>query len=177
MEPAPSTSNWRREVVWTPSPVPLTAKQAICSSGDEKRTQLVQADARCVAESNDVGEGAPAPYLPDSMIQFLRRYEVCLGQQYPRLNRTLVGHNKVSVEPRQVEIVATSLHYEGDIDVRRNHLEVYGLAGALAAQERLPRDNAVNNGGAARPMTLHTHPVAHTRQLDGGLDCETELAR
>jgi hypothetical protein len=111
------------------------------------------------------------------MIEFLRRYEVCLGQQYPRLNRALVGHHKVSVKPRQVKIVATSLHYQGDIDIRRNHLEVYGFAGVLTAQERLPLDNAMNNGGAARCVALHTNPVAHTRQVDSGLDCETELTR
>lgn len=26
-------------------------------------------------------------------------------------------------------------------------------------------------------MALHTHPIAHTRQIGGGVNCETELAR
>ena len=57
------------------------AQQAMCSSGAEKRTQLVQACARYVAERDNVGEGAPAPNLLDRMFEFTGRYEVCLGQQ------------------------------------------------------------------------------------------------
>lgn len=153
------------------------AQQAIGSPGDEKRTQLVQAETRDVAERHDLVERAPAPNLPERMTEFLGRHEVGLRQEYPRLNRALVGHHQVSVEPRQVEIVATSLHDEGDIDVRRDHLGIHGLAGALAAQERLPWQDVMNHGGAARGMALHTYPVAHARQIGGGGNGETELAR
>jgi hypothetical protein len=148
----------------------------MCSPREEKRTQLVQAVTRYVAQRHDVGEDASAPDLIECMAEFIRRHEVRLCHKYPRFNRAIVGHHKVSVEPRQVEIVTTGLYDESDIDVRRDHLGIHGLAGALAAQERLPWQDAMNHGGTARDMALHTHPVAHTRQIGGAINCETELA-
>lgn len=35
----------------------------------------------------------------------------------------------------------------------------------------------MDHGGPARGVPLHTHPVAHTRQIADGPDVETELAR
>jgi hypothetical protein len=35
----------------------------------------------------------------------------------------------------------------------------------------------MNHGGTARCVALHTHPVAHTRQIGGRFNRETELAR
>jgi hypothetical protein len=110
------------------------------------------------------------------MAELIGRHEVCLCQEYPRLYRALVGHHNVSVEPRQVEIVATGLYDESDIDVRRDHLGIHRLAGALAAKERLPRKDTMNYRGTAQGVALHTHPVAHTRQIADVLYRETELA-
>jgi len=153
------------------------AKQAVRFSGNKERAELVQANTRCVADGKDVGGAASVFYLPDYLIKLLRRYQVCLGQYDPRLNRPLVSHHKVSVQPGQVEIVSTGLNDKGDIDVCRDHLEICRLAWGLPAQERLSRYDAMDYGGTARCVALHAHPVAHTGQIYSRLNCETQLSR
>ena len=98
------------------------------------------------------------------------------GKNNPWLNVALVGHNQVAIESPYVEIILAGLDNKGDVDVRGDHLKVHGLAGALAAQERFSWYHVMNDGRATRCVALHTHPVSHTRQVDGRLNRKTEFA-
>ena len=89
--------------------------------------------------------------------------QVGLRQDDKGLNMAFACHHQVPVEPPYVEIEMAGLDDEGDIDVCRDHLEVHGLAGSLATQERPSRKDRMNDRRAARRIVLHAHPISNAR--------------
>ena len=125
------------------------AKQAMRLAWIKSIAELIQSEARHVAEREDISRDAGVFDLINPPRQFFLRNQVCLAQDDLWLNVAIVSHHQVSVESGYVEILPTPLHNEGNVDIRCNHLEVHGLARALATQECLSWQDLMDDGRAA----------------------------
>ena len=144
--------------------------------GERSARNSLQSNARCVAQGENLRRNPRAPYLIHDPFQLFGRNQVCLAQHNPRFDMAFTGHHQVSIEPRQIEIISTSLDDKSHVDVGCDHLEIDGLARTLATQETLSRQNCLNNGRAAGGMAFDAHPIADARQVDSRFCRETNLA-
>src|SRR3972149_1580623 len=128
-----------------------------------------------VAECDKFDRDSGQPDLRNPALHLIGCDQIDLAQDDEWLYMAFVCHHKVSVEPYNIEIVMTGLNNERNVDICRDHLEVYYPAGTLATQERLPGQDLMNDCHAAGVVVFYINPVADTRQSKIGLSRELEF--
>ncbi|MCZ7561851.1 MAG: hypothetical protein M5U30_18905 [Burkholderiaceae bacterium] len=145
---------------------PRRTEQATGLAGGHQRANPVNALARHVADTDDVGLDPHAPDVSGHLLQFVRSDQVGLRQQHHGPDAALPDHHQVTLSSRRrLEIEVARLDDERDVDVRGDHLDLDVAPRDLSPEKRSPRKYAVDARAGCRIPVADADPVAHAGKV------------